>query len=46
MAGSKGTLSEEMPEAYKNVQDVVQVMHDAGIAKKVARLKSIACIKG
>ena len=46
MAGSKGTFSEEMPEAYKNVQDVVQVMHDAGIAKKVARLKSLACIKG
>ncbi|MGP8154668.1 MAG: RtcB family protein [Smithella sp.] len=46
MAGSKGTLSEEMPEAYKNLQDVVQVMHESGIAKKVARLKSIACIKG
>ncbi len=46
MAGSKGTLSEEMPEAYKNVHDVVEVVHDAGIAKKVARLKSIACIKG
>jgi len=24
----------------------VQVVHDAGIAKKVARLKSVACIKG
>ena len=46
MAGSKGTLSEEIPEAYKNLQDVVQVMHESGIAKKVARLKSIACIKG
>jgi tRNA-splicing ligase RtcB len=46
MAGSKGTLKEEMPEAYKNLQDVVQVVHDAGIAKKVARLKAIACIKG
>jgi len=46
MAGSKGTLSEEMPEAYKNLQDVVQVMHDSGIAKKVARLKSLSCIKG
>ena len=34
MAGSKGTLSEEMPEAYKNLNDVVQVVHDAGIAKK------------
>ncbi len=46
MASSKGTLKEEIPEAYKNLQDVVQVMHDAGIAKKVARLKSVACIKG
>jgi tRNA-splicing ligase RtcB len=46
MAGSKGTLSEEMPEAYKNLNDVVQVVHEAGIARKVARLKSIACIKG
>ena len=46
MAGSKGTLGEEMPEAYKNVHDVVEVVHDAGIAKKAARLKSLACIKG
>ncbi len=46
MAGSKGTLNEEMPEAYKNLNDVVQVVHDAGIARKVARLKSVACIKG
>lgn len=46
MAGSKGTLNEEMPEAYKNLNDVVQVVHDAGIARKVARLKAIACIKG
>jgi tRNA-splicing ligase RtcB len=46
MASSKGTLKEEMPEAYKNLQDVVQVVHDAGIAKKVARLKAVACVKG
>lgn len=46
MAGSKGTLEEEIPEAYKNLQDVVQVVHDAGLARKVARLKSVACIKG
>ncbi len=46
MAGSKGTLGEEMPEAYKNLNDVVQVVHDAGIARKVAKLKSVACIKG
>lgn len=46
MAGSKGTLGEEMPEAYKNLHDVVQVMHEAGIAGKVARLAALACIKG
>lgn len=46
MARSKGTLCEEMPEAYKNLNDVVQVVHEAGIATKVAKLKSIACIKG
>jgi tRNA-splicing ligase RtcB len=46
MAESKGTLGEEMPEAYKNLDEVVDVMHAAGIAKKVARLKSVACIKG
>jgi tRNA-splicing ligase RtcB (3'-phosphate/5'-hydroxy nucleic acid ligase) len=46
MAGSNGTLNEEMPEAYKNLNDVVQVIHDAGIARKVAKLKAIACIKG
>lgn len=46
MAGSRGTLGEEMPEAYKNLHDVVQVVHDAGIARKVARLRALACIKG
>ena len=46
MASSKGTLREEIPEAYKNVNDVVQVMHESGIATKVAKLKSVACIKG
>ena len=46
MASSKGTLREEMPEAYKNLNDVVQVMHEAGIATKVAKLKTLACIKG
>jgi tRNA-splicing ligase RtcB len=46
MAGSKGTLGEEIPEAYKNLNDVVQVVHEAGIAKKVAKLKSLSCIKG
>jgi RNA-splicing ligase RtcB len=30
-------MKEEMPEAYKNVQDVVSVCHNAGISKIVAK---------
>jgi len=37
---------EEAPEAYKNVDEVVSVMHNSGIAKKVARLKPLIVIKG
>ena len=40
------TLAEEMPEAYKNISEVVEVVHGAGISKKVARLKPIAVVKG
>jgi len=46
MARGKGTLAEEMPSAYKNVSDVVDVMSRAGIARKVARLRPIGVIKG
>ena len=34
MAASLGTLREEIPEAYKNVNDVVQVMHEVGLQRK------------
>ncbi len=40
------TLAEEMPYAYKDIDAVVAVMHSAGIARKVARLKPMAVIKG
>jgi len=40
------TLAEEMPEAYKDVEAVVSVMHEAGITRKVARLEPIGVIKG
>ena len=43
---SKATLVEEMPDAYKDVNDVVNVVHGAGISKKVVRLKPIGVIKG
>ena len=46
MASGRGTLREEIPEAYKNLDDVVEVVHRAGISKKVARLRSLGCIKG
>jgi tRNA-splicing ligase RtcB len=46
MSRGKKTMAEEMPEAYKDINNVVQVMHDAGIARKVARLKPLGVIKG
>ncbi len=39
-------LAEEQPLAYKDVDDVVDVVHQAGLARKVARLKPIGVIKG
>ena len=42
----RSTLAEEMPDAYKNVNDVVGVVHGAGISKKVAKLRPIAVVKG
>ena len=45
-AAGRETLAEEMPEAYKDVETVVSVMHEAGITRKVARLKPIGVVKG
>ena len=45
-AGSFSGLAEEAPEAYKNVDEVVEVVEKTGIAKRVARLKPIAVVKG
>jgi tRNA-splicing ligase RtcB (3'-phosphate/5'-hydroxy nucleic acid ligase) len=43
---SPKTLAEEIPEAYKDVSEVVGVVHDAGIARRVARLRPVAVVKG
>jgi tRNA-splicing ligase RtcB len=43
---SQGTIVEEMPEAYKDVTDVVNVVHYAGISLKVAKLVPMGVIKG
>lgn len=40
------TLAEEAPEAYKNVNEVVHVVHEAGISKRICRMRPLAVIKG
>jgi len=44
--GKLSALAEEAPEAYKDVDEVVEVIHQAGIAKKVAHFRPVAVIKG
>ena len=43
---SRKGLAEEAPGAYKDVDEVVDVMHEAGIIRKVARVRPLICIKG
>lgn len=45
-AAGRETLAEEMPEAYKNIASVVDVLQNAGISRKVARLRPLGVIKG
>ncbi len=39
-------IAEEAPESYKDVTEVVDAAHHAKLAKKVAKVKPIACVKG
>jgi tRNA-splicing ligase RtcB len=45
-AAGRDSVKEEMPEAYKNVEDVVNVCQNAGIARIVAKLRPLGVIKG
>ena len=45
-AGSSRGLAEEAPLAYKDVDEVCDVVQEAGIAKKVARLRPLIVVKG
>jgi len=45
-AAGMATVAEEMPEAYKDVADVVDVVDRAGIARKVAQLRPLGVVKG
>jgi tRNA-splicing ligase RtcB len=46
MAEGKATIAEEMPDAYKDVTEVVNTMQLAGIIKKVARFTPLGVVKG
>jgi tRNA-splicing ligase RtcB len=45
-ATSNMVIAEEAPEAYKSSSAVVDVVHQAGIAEKVARIRPVGVIKG
>ncbi len=45
-ASGGATILEEAPQAYKDVNDVVNVVHNAGISKRVCRMKPLGVIKG
>lgn len=45
-ARGRETLQEEAPEAYKDVNEVVKAAHEAGISKRVARMRPLAVMKG
>lgn len=46
MAAGMATVAEEMPHAYKDVADVVDVVAAAGISNKVAQLRPLGVVKG
>jgi tRNA-splicing ligase RtcB len=45
-AASRGELAEEYSIAYKDVADVVEIAHKAGLSKKVAKMRPLGVIKG
>lgn len=45
-SAGRETLAEEMSEAYKDISEVVDVVHRAGISRRVARLRPMGVVKG
>jgi tRNA-splicing ligase RtcB len=45
-AASRGSLAEEASEAYKNIDEVVNVCHEAGLCRKVFRARPMGVVKG
>ena len=46
MSSGRSTLAEEAPEAYKDVNQVVDVVTGAGISKRVCKMRPIGVVKG
>lgn len=46
LSASSEVLREEMPEAYKDIDTVVDAVHQAGLSRKVARMKPLGVVKG
>ncbi|HIJ59737.1 MAG TPA: RtcB family protein [Nitrospirae bacterium] len=46
MASGKETIAEEMPDAYKDISQVVNVVNNAGISRKVAKMRPLGVVKG
>ncbi|MDY3556730.1 RtcB family protein [Gemmata sp. JC717] len=46
MASSRNGLAEEQPKAYKNVDDVVEAVHEADLSRRVVRMRPLGVIKG
>jgi len=46
MAAGRGTIAEEAPMAYKDVDMVVEAVHNAGISKRVCRMRPLCVLKG
>lgn len=45
-SAGRRTLAEEMSEAYKDITDVVNIVHRAGISRKIAKLRPLGVVKG
>ncbi len=45
-ASGRGTIVEEAPQAYKDVNDVVNVVHNVGISRRICRMRPVGVVKG
>jgi tRNA-splicing ligase RtcB len=46
LSRGKRTLQEEVPDAYKDIDRVVEIVHGAGLSGKVARMRPLGVVKG